>query len=57
LTLFHEPIERVLLRKARWEVEENLSRLASDWRDRVAAGINESSNRKVDHSPWGDESD
>jgi len=41
LALFRRPIERVLLRKARWEVEKNLSRLAVDWRDRVAAGINE----------------
>jgi GTP-binding protein EngB required for normal cell division len=41
LRLFRRPIERVLLRKARWEVEKNLSRLAVDWRDRVAAGINE----------------
>jgi len=41
LTLFRRPIERILLRKARWEVKKNLSRLAADWRDRVAAGINE----------------
>jgi GTP-binding protein EngB required for normal cell division len=41
LKLFRGLIERVLLRKARWEVEKNLSRLASDWRDRVEAGINE----------------
>jgi hypothetical protein len=41
LTLFRRPIQRVLFRKARWEVEKNLSRLAADWRDRVAAGINE----------------
>jgi hypothetical protein len=41
MTLFRVPIHRVLLRKARWEVEKNLSRLAADWRDRVAAGINE----------------
>jgi GTP-binding protein EngB required for normal cell division len=41
LTLFRRPIEHVLLRKARWEVEKNLSRLAADWRDAVAAGINE----------------
>jgi GTP-binding protein EngB required for normal cell division len=41
LTLFRRPIERNLLRKARWEVEKNLSRLASDWRDRVARGIAE----------------
>jgi len=39
LTLFRKPIERVLLRKARYEVEKNLSRLSADWRDRVAAGI------------------
>lgn len=41
LTLFRKPVERVLLRKARYEVEKNLSRLAADWRDRVATGINE----------------
>ena len=41
LTLFRKPVERVLLRKARYEVEKNLSRLAAAWRDRVAAGINE----------------
>jgi hypothetical protein len=28
-------------RNVRWEVEKNLSRLASNWRDRVAKGINE----------------
>jgi len=39
LTLFRRAIQRVLLRKARWEVEKNLSRLAADWRDRVAAAI------------------
>jgi hypothetical protein len=31
----------VLLRKARYEVEKNLSRLAADWRDRVAKIIDE----------------
>jgi GTP-binding protein EngB required for normal cell division len=41
LTLFRRPIERNLLRKARYEVRKNLSRLAADWRGRVAAGINE----------------
>lgn len=29
LTLFRRPIERVLLRKARYAVEKNLSRLAA----------------------------
>lgn len=41
LTLFRKPIERVLLRKARWEVEKNLSRLAADWQTRVSAGVQE----------------
>ena len=41
VALFRKPIERVLLRKARYEVEKNLSRLAVQWRERVAAGIKE----------------
>ena len=41
MTLFRHWIERALLRKSRWEVEKNLSRVASNWRDRVAAGIHE----------------
>lgn len=41
LTLFRGPIERVLRRKARWEVEKNLSRLAADWRERVDEVIGE----------------
>jgi hypothetical protein len=41
LTLSRRPVERVLLRKARYEVEKNLLCLAAPWRDRVAAGINE----------------
>jgi len=41
LILFHKPIERVLLRKARWEVEKNLSRLAAAWQTRVSAGVQE----------------
>jgi GTP-binding protein EngB required for normal cell division len=41
LTLFHKLIERVLLRKARWEVEKNLSRLAAAWQTRVSAGVQE----------------
>ena len=39
LTLFRHSVERVLLRKARYEVEKNLSRLAADWRDRVGVAI------------------
>jgi hypothetical protein len=41
LTLFRKPIERELLRKARWEVEKNLSRLAAAWQTRVSAGVQE----------------
>jgi GTP-binding protein EngB required for normal cell division len=41
MSLFHPVIKRSLLRKSRWETEKNLSRLASDWRDRVAKGIGE----------------
>jgi GTP-binding protein EngB required for normal cell division len=41
LSLFGKPIERVLLRKGRYEVEKNLSRLAADWRERVAVVIEE----------------
>jgi hypothetical protein len=41
LALFRKPIERVLVRKARYEVEKDLSRLAAQWRERVAAGIKE----------------
>jgi hypothetical protein len=41
LTLFRRPVERNLLRKARYEVEKNLSRLAADWRDRVGVVITE----------------
>ena len=39
--VFRPMIERSLLRKSRWETGKNLSRLASNWRDRVAKGINE----------------
>ncbi|MGA9453727.1 MAG: dynamin family protein [Verrucomicrobiia bacterium] len=41
MSLFRPAIERSLLRKSRWETEKNLSRLASNWRDRVAKGISE----------------
>jgi hypothetical protein len=41
MSLFRPVIERSLLRKSRWETEKNLSRLASNWRDRVAKGISE----------------
>jgi hypothetical protein len=39
LTVFRRPVERVLLRKSRYEVEKNLSRLSADWRDRVGVAI------------------
>jgi GTP-binding protein EngB required for normal cell division len=40
LALFRPLVERSLLRKARYELEKNISRLASTWRERVAAEIN-----------------
>jgi GTP-binding protein EngB required for normal cell division len=41
MSIFRPAIERSLLRKSRWETGKNLSRLASNWRDRVAKGIAE----------------
>jgi GTP-binding protein EngB required for normal cell division len=41
MTLFGSLIRRNLLRRARYEVQKNLSRLAADWRDRVSAAIGE----------------
>jgi GTP-binding protein EngB required for normal cell division len=39
MAVFRRPIERYLLRVARYEVRKNVSRLAAAWRDRVAADI------------------
>ncbi|HUA38083.1 MAG TPA: dynamin family protein [Candidatus Sulfopaludibacter sp.] len=41
MSVFRPAIKRSLLRKSCWETEKNLSRLASNWRDRVAKGISE----------------
>ncbi|MGB7768262.1 MAG: hypothetical protein WBN22_05340, partial [Verrucomicrobiia bacterium] len=41
MSVFRRVIERSLLRKSRWETGKNLSRLASNWRDRVAKRISE----------------
>jgi GTP-binding protein EngB required for normal cell division len=41
MSLFRPAMERSLLRKSRWETEKNLSRLASNWRDRVTKSIGE----------------
>jgi GTP-binding protein EngB required for normal cell division len=41
LTLVRRPLARALTRKAHWEVEKNLSRLAAAWQQRVSAGISE----------------
>lgn len=51
LTVFHKPIERALLRKARYEVEKNLSRLAAGWRDRVGIVIQEL-RRQTEEAAW-----
>lgn len=39
MTICRRAIERSLLRKACWELEKNISRLAAAWRDRVAVAI------------------
>ncbi|MCX8156825.1 MAG: dynamin family protein [Verrucomicrobiae bacterium] len=49
--LCRRPLERVLLRKARYEVEKNLSRLAADWSERVGAAI-EVSCREAEAAAW-----
>jgi GTP-binding protein EngB required for normal cell division len=41
LTIFRPIVERSLVRKATYELEKNISRLASNWRDRIAAEIDE----------------
>jgi hypothetical protein len=41
MTLVRSLVERRLSRQARYEVEKNISRLAADWRNRVAAAIEE----------------
>ena len=41
MTLVRPWVERRFLRRARWEVKKNLSRLAADWQDRIRAGIEE----------------
>jgi hypothetical protein len=41
LTIFRPIVERSLIRKANYELEKNISRLASNWRDRIAAEIDE----------------
>lgn len=40
-SLFRRPVQHLLLRKARYEVEKNLSRLAADWNERVVVVIEE----------------
>ncbi|MGA4579250.1 dynamin family protein [Limisphaera sp. VF-2] len=39
MRLFRRPIQRSLLARARYEVEKNLSRLAADWAERIAAAL------------------
>ena len=41
VAVLHRPVLRALRRKTRWEVEKNLSRLASAWQERVSLGISE----------------
>jgi hypothetical protein len=45
------PLERVLLRKARYEVEKNMSRLAADWSERVGKAM-EVSCQQAEAAAW-----
>lgn len=45
MRLFRGPVEQALLRKSRWEVRKNLSRLAADWCNRVADAIKDMTRR------------
>jgi len=50
MSVFRPAIERSLSRKSRWETGKNLSRLASNWRDRVAKGINDLTRQAEQHA-------
>jgi len=50
MALFRRPVERVLLRKARYEVEKNLSRLAAGWSDRVSVAISALTQQAEQHA-------
>jgi GTP-binding protein EngB required for normal cell division len=41
LAVLRRSIGRALVRKTRWEVEKNLSRLAAAWQEKIGAGISE----------------
>lgn len=51
LTLVRKPIERALLRKAHYEVEKNVSRLAAGWSERVGVVIEEL-RRQTEQAAW-----
>jgi hypothetical protein len=50
MVVFRRPIERYLLRVARYEVRKNVSRLAAAWRERVAADIEALVREAEDHA-------
>lgn len=50
MTLCRPLVQRALTRKARWEVDKNLSRLAADWRDRVAVAIRDLTRQAEQHA-------
>lgn len=50
MSLCRRWVERALTRKARWELDKNLSRLAADWRDRVAVAIRDLTHQAERHA-------
>lgn len=50
MSLLRRRVQRALIRKAGWEVDKNLSRLAADWRDRVAAAIRQLTQQAERHA-------
>jgi len=50
MTLFRKAIEKNLLRRARYEVEKNLSRLAADWRARIRPAMEELNRQALEYA-------
>lgn len=47
MKVFGALVERNLMRRARYEVEKNISRLSAEWRDRVSNGMRQLTNQAV----------
>lgn len=50
MSLVRRRVQRTLVGKAGWEVDKNLSRLAADWRDRVATAIRDLTQQAERHA-------